>query len=114
MPEINKFSHVISGNKDCVLYLGFDRYLDTRILDNSKENNNATLDNGATVTHNVDGCCGVCAQILGGNINIQGKGFRGIPQTEITIAFMTKLSQINGVLHLFETIGGHSKHTDRK
>ena len=103
----------MSGNKDCVLYLGFDRYIGAHILDNSKENNNATLEHGTTVTK-VDGCCGVCAQLLGGNIKVQGKGFRGIPRNEITIAFMIKLLQINGILHLFDTIGGHSKHKDRK
>ena len=102
-----------TGNKDCVLYLGFDRYIGARIFDNSKQNNNATLDHGTTVTK-VDGSCGVCAQLLGGNINIQGKGFRGIPRTEITISFMIKLLETKGLLHLFETIGGHSKHTDRK
>jgi hypothetical protein len=102
-----------SGNKDCVLYLGFDRYIGARIFDNSKQNNNATLDHGTTVTK-VDGSCGVCAQLLGGNINIQGKGFRGIPRTEITISLMIKLLETKGLLHLFETIGGHSKHTDRK
>ncbi|XP_028410253.1 uncharacterized protein LOC114532854 [Dendronephthya gigantea] len=99
----------LNGNKDCVLYLGFDRYIGSHILDNSMENNNATLNHGATVTK-VEGSCGVCAQLLGGNINIQGKGFRGIPQSEVTIAFMIKLLRVNGLLHLFETIGGHSKH----
>ena len=113
LPEPNNFLLSFSGNKDCVLYLGFDRYIGARIFDNSKQNNNATLDHGTTVTK-VDGSCGVCAQLLGGNINIQGKGFRGTPQSEITIAFMIKLLQTNGVLHLFETIGGHSKHQDRK
>lgn len=93
--------------------MGFDRYIGAHILDNSKENNNATLEHGTTVTK-VDGSCGVCAQLLGGNIKIQGKGFRGIPRNEITIAFMIKLLQINGILHLFNTIGGHSKHQDRK
>ncbi|XP_046845785.1 uncharacterized protein LOC124439570 [Xenia sp. Carnegie-2017] len=102
----------LSGNKDCVLYLGFDRYIGARILDNSKQNNNSTFDHGSTVGK-VNGSCGVCAQILGGNINIQGRGFRGLPSTEITIALMVQLLKMNGVLHLFETIGGQrSAHKD--
>lgn len=96
------------------MYLGFDRYINDKVLDNSKQNNNAFLKGGATVTK-VDGSCGVCAQMLGGNIDIQGKGFRGIPQSEITIAFMIKLLKINGLLHLFQTVGGsRSNHKDRK
>ena len=102
-----------SGNKDCVLYLGFDRYTGARVLDTSAQGNNASLANGASVTK-VAGSCAVCAQLLGGNIVIQGKGFRGVPQQEITIAFMIQLLDTKGILKLFETIGSHSTHTLRK
>lgn len=82
-------------------------------MDNSAQGNNASLANGASVTK-VSGSCGVCAQLLGGNINIQGKGFEGIPRQEITIALMIQLLDTKGVLHLFETVGDHSSHSLRK
>ena len=83
------------------------------MLDTSAQGNNASLANGASVTK-VAGSCGVCAQLLGGNIVIQGKGFRGVPQQEITIAFMIRLLDTKGTLKFFETIGSHSTHTLRK
>jgi len=58
------------------LYLGFDRYNAAQIFDDSSKDNKATLENGATVTK-IEGSCGMCAQLMDGEVVFNGKGFRG-------------------------------------
>ena len=62
---------------NCVLYIGFDRYKAEYLLDDSLYDNKVTLQDGAMISKK-DGSCGVCAQLLGGKIAIDGKTFIGI------------------------------------
>ncbi len=73
--SINSFP-VFSDDPNCVLYLGFDRYSAENLLDGSQYNNKAMMQDGVVVTKK-DGSCGVCAQILGGRISLDGKKFVG-------------------------------------
>ena len=69
-------SCLFTDDPNCVLYIGFDRYKAEYLLDDSPYNNKVTLQDGAMVTKK-DGSCGVCAQLLGGRISIDGKNFVG-------------------------------------
>ena len=69
-------SKSILEDKDCSLYLGFDRFNNANLFDDSGHNNKATLENGATVTK-VDGSCGMCAQLTDGEVVFDGKTFKG-------------------------------------
>ena len=59
-----------------MLYLGFDRYNSENLHDDSPYKNRATLANGASISK-IDGSCGVCVQLLGGEVIIDGKNFEG-------------------------------------
>lgn len=63
-------------DKDCSLYIGFDRYNSEQLMDDSGHDNKAILANGASVTK-IQGSCGVCAQMLNGEIVFDGKNFKG-------------------------------------
>ena len=68
---------MLAVDNDQVVYLGFDRYNHDVVYDNSKHNNVAQLANGATTTNKESGACGNCAEIIGGNIILNGKTFVG-------------------------------------
>lgn len=59
------------------MYLGFDRYNAEKIYDDSPMRNHATLANGASISK-LDGSCGTCLQLLGGEVILEGKRFKGI------------------------------------
>eukprot|EP00794_Sanderia_malayensis_P012811 gene12811-14124_t len=101
---------LLKDDRDCVLYIGFDRYRAEYLLDDSPYNNKAMLQDGAIISKK-DGSCGVCAQMLGGRISIDGKNFKGRPSTQITVALMVNLVNAAGTHKLFETVGDHSKHS---
>ena len=61
---------------DCVMYIGFDRYQAEYLLDDSPYDNKAMMQDGAIISKK-DGSCGVCAQMLGGRVSIDGKNFVG-------------------------------------
>ena len=51
-------------------------------MDDSPYNNKVTLQDGAMISKK-DGSCGVCAQLLGGRIVIDGKNFIGTCETTL-------------------------------
>ena len=58
------------------MYIGFDRYNAEQLFDDSMRENRAILTNGASVTK-LEGSCGVCGQLLSGEIVLDGKNFKG-------------------------------------
>ena len=70
------FSLFLTEDQDCSLYIGFDRYNAEHLYDDSRNDNKATLANGASISK-LDGSCGVCVQLLGGEVIFDGKEFQG-------------------------------------
>lgn len=95
----------------CSLYIGFDRYNSEQLYDDSGHDNKATLANGASLSK-LPGSCGVCLQLLGGEVVFDGKKFQGIPYSGITIGMMLNLINVLGTHELFQTIGDHSDHQE--
>ncbi|XP_012555797.1 uncharacterized protein LOC100204986 isoform X1 [Hydra vulgaris] len=96
---------------DCSLYLGFDRYNAEHLYDDSLRENKATLANGALISK-LDGSCGVCLQLLDGEVILDGENFKGLPHLGITIALMVNIVNIRGAHELFQTVGSHSDHKE--
>lgn len=71
-----KFCILSLDDKACSLYIGFDRYNSEQLYDDSGHDNKATLANGASLSK-LPGSCGVCLQLLGGEIILDGKRFEG-------------------------------------
>lgn len=76
---------------DVVLYLGFEKWEDQIVLDESDKGNNAFLNNGAFIAPH-RGACGNFAS-LGkiGDIILEDTTFRGKPRTAITVASWVNL-----------------------
>ena len=76
---------------DVVLYLGFEKWEDQIVLDESDKGNNAFLSNGAFIAPH-RGACGNFAS-LGkiGDIILEDTTFRGKPRTAITVASWVNL-----------------------
>ncbi|XP_057312398.1 uncharacterized protein LOC130653922 [Hydractinia symbiolongicarpus] len=113
---IHLFTTLVVGirlrdDPSCSLYLGFDRYNAEHLYDDSGHDNKATLANGASISK-LDGSCGVCVQLLGGEVILDGKNFKGVPYQGITISMMLNLVNIIGSHELFQTVGDHSDHKE--
>ena len=74
-----------------VLYLGFEKWEDQIVLDESDKGNNAFLSNGAFIAPH-RGACGHFASLgKRGDIILEDTTFRGKPRTAITVASWVNL-----------------------
>ena len=87
-----------------VLYLGFEKWEDQIILDESDMGNNAYLNNGAFVAPH-RGMCGHFAGLgTSGDILLEDTTFRGKPRSGITVASWVNLARTSRGMHsLFST-----------
>ncbi|XP_048589917.1 neurogenic locus notch homolog protein 2 isoform X2 [Nematostella vectensis] len=93
------------------IHLSFDKMKMGTVLDESGDDNNAVIANGAEIASH-SGHCGNAANLQGGDILLDGAHFADIPRKGITIATWIKLDTILGVQSIFDTVGSHSKHRD--
>ena len=76
---------------DIVIYLGFEKWEDQVILDESDKGNNAFLNNGAFIAPH-RGACGHFASLgKSGDILLEDTTFRGKPRSGITVASWVNL-----------------------
>lgn len=87
-----------------VLYLGFEKWEDRVVLDESDKGNNAYLNNGAFIAEH-KGMCGHFASLgKSGDILLEDTTFRGKPRSGITVASWVNLARTSRGIHsLFST-----------
>ncbi|KAK2563931.1 EGF-like repeat and discoidin I-like domain-containing protein 3 [Acropora cervicornis] len=87
-----------------VLYLGFEKWEDQVILDESDMGNNAFLNNGAFIAPH-KGMCGHFASLgKSGDILLEDTTFRGKPRNGVTVALWVNLARTSRGIHsLFST-----------
>ncbi|XP_022799980.1 uncharacterized protein LOC111337872 [Stylophora pistillata] len=93
------------------VHLSFDKYTQSALLDDSGSENRGFLANGAQIVPH-GGKCGNAANLLGGDVLLDGEHFRQIPREGITISTWLKLDTNKGIQSIFDTVGSHSRHKD--
>ena len=82
-----------------VLYLGFEKWEDQIVLDESDKGNNAFLNNGAFIAPH-RGACGHFASLAkSGDILLEDTTFRGKPRTGVTVAIWVNLPGTSRGIH---------------
>ncbi|XP_078383686.1 uncharacterized protein LOC144666194 isoform X4 [Oculina patagonica] len=93
------------------VHLSFDKFTQGALLDDSGSENSGVLANGAQIVPH-GGKCGNAANLLGGDVLLDGAHFNKIPREGITISTWVKLDTNKGIQSIFDTVGSHSKHKD--
>ncbi|XP_067047616.1 uncharacterized protein [Acropora muricata] len=93
------------------IHLSFDKYTQNTLQDDSGNVNNALLANGAQIVPH-GGKCGNSANLLGGDVLLDGAHFENVPREGITIATWIRLDTNKGIQSIFDTVGSHSRHRD--
>ncbi|XP_047144561.1 uncharacterized protein LOC100203132 isoform X2 [Hydra vulgaris] len=94
------------------VHLSFDSKKDNFVQDESGNENNAVLMNGAKVVYE-GGKCDSGVSLSGGDILFDGEKFKNKPVDAITMALWIKLDSTSGIQSVFDTVGGkHSTHRD--
>nr|XP_058949529.1 uncharacterized protein LOC131777281 isoform X1 [Pocillopora verrucosa] len=93
------------------VHLSFDKYSQSALLDDSGSENRGFLANGAQIVPH-GGKCGNAANLLGGDVLLDGVHFHQIPRAGITISTWVKLDTNKGIQSIFDTVGSHSRHKD--
>ncbi|XP_057309168.1 uncharacterized protein LOC130647358 isoform X2 [Hydractinia symbiolongicarpus] len=88
-----------------VVHLSFDTMKGNYVKDESGNNNNAVMKNGAEIIYE-GGKCDSAASLLGGDILLDGANFSPKPRDSITMAVWVKLETNRGIQSVFDTVGG--------